>query len=44
MKPRYTPRPRFVRKVLVVAHEHRLEDRVEPVRTSLSPIQGNDSR
>ena len=43
MKLRYTPRSPFVRKVLVVAHEHGLVDRIELVPTSLSPIQGNDS-
>jgi len=43
MKLRHTPRSRFVRKVLVLAHEHGLVDRVELVPTSLSPVQGNDT-
>ena len=43
MKLRHTPRSPFVRKVLVLAHEHGLVDRVELVPTSLSPVQGNDT-
>jgi glutathione S-transferase len=42
MKLRHAPRSPFVRKVMVVAHEHGLVDRIELVATSLSPIQGND--
>ena len=42
MKLRHSPRSPFVRKVMVVAHEHGLVDRIELVATSLSPIQGND--
>jgi glutathione S-transferase len=42
MKLRHTPRSPFVRKVMVVAHEHGLADRIELVPTSLSPVQGND--
>src|SRR6516165_1283522 len=43
MKLRYTARSPFGRKVLVVAHEHGLVDRIELVPTSLSPVQGNDT-
>jgi glutathione S-transferase len=43
MKLRHTPRSPFVRKVLVLAHEHGLVDRIELVPTSLSPVQGNDT-
>ena len=43
MKLRHTPRSPFVRKVMVVAHEHGLVDRIELVPTSLSPVQGNDA-
>jgi glutathione S-transferase len=43
MKLRHTPRSPFVRKVLVLAHEHGLADRIELVPTPLSPVQGNDS-
>ena len=42
MKLRHSPRSPFVRKVMVVAHEHGLADRIELVATSLSPLQGND--
>jgi glutathione S-transferase len=42
MKLRYTRSP-FVRKVLVLAQEHGLADRIELAPTSLSPVQGNDS-
>jgi glutathione S-transferase len=43
MKLRYTARSPFVRKVLVVAHEHGLVDRIELAPTSLSPVKGNDA-
>jgi glutathione S-transferase len=43
MKLRHTPRSPFVRKVLVLAHEQGLADRIELVPTSLSPVQSNDS-
>jgi len=43
MKLRHTPRSPFVRKVMVLAHEHGLVDRIELVPTSLSPVQGNDT-
>jgi glutathione S-transferase len=43
MKLRHTARSPFVRKVMVVAHEHGLADRIELVPTSLSPVQGNDA-
>jgi glutathione S-transferase len=42
MKLRHSPRSSFVRKVMVVAHEHRLAERIELVPTALSPVQGND--
>lgn len=43
MKLRHTPRSPFVRKVMVLAHEHGLAGRIELVPTSLSPLQGNDA-
>jgi glutathione S-transferase len=43
MKLRHTPRSPFVRKVMVLAYEHGLVDRIELVPTSLSPVTGNDS-
>ena len=43
MKLRHAPRSPFVRKVMVLAHEHGLVERIELVPTSLSPVQGNDS-
>jgi glutathione S-transferase len=43
MKLRYAARSPFVRKVMVVAHEHGLVDRIEPVATTLSPVQGNQT-
>ena len=42
MKLRHTPRSPFVRKVLIVAHERGLVERIELVPTALSPVQGND--
>lgn len=41
MKLRYAARSPFVRKVMVVAHEHELVDRIEILPTTLSPIAGN---
>ena len=41
MKLRHSARSPFVRKVMVLANEHRLVDRIELVPTSLSPVQGN---
>ncbi len=41
MKLRHAARSPFVRKVMVVAHEHGLQDRIELLPTSLSPISGN---
>jgi glutathione S-transferase len=43
MKLRHTARSPFARKVMVLAHEHGLVDRIELVPTSLSPVQGNDT-
>jgi glutathione S-transferase len=43
MKLRYAAASPFVRKVLVVAHEHGLVDRIEKVPTTLSPVQANES-
>jgi glutathione S-transferase len=42
MKLRYAARSPFVRKVLVVAHEHGLAGGIELVPTTLSPVQGNE--
>jgi glutathione S-transferase len=42
VKLRYSPRSPFARKVLVVAYEHGLANRIELVATPLSPVAGND--
>ena len=41
MKLRHSPRSPFVRKVMVVAHEHGLVDHIELLPTALSPVEGN---
>jgi glutathione S-transferase len=41
MKLRYAAASPFVRKVLVVVHEHDLASRIELVPTTLSPVQAN---
>ena len=43
MKLRHAAASPFVRKVMVVAHEHGLADRVELVPTTVSPVQANES-
>jgi glutathione S-transferase len=43
MKLRHAAASPFVRKVMVVAHEHGLVDRIEIVPTSVSPVEANDS-
>ena len=43
MKLRHSARSPFVRKVMVLANEHRLVDRIELIPTPLSPVQGNDA-
>jgi len=43
MKLRYAAASPFVRKVMVVAHEHGLTDRIEPLPTTLSPLQANEA-
>jgi len=43
MKLRHSPGSPFVRKVMVVAHEHGLVGRIELVPTSVSPIEANAS-
>jgi len=43
MKLRHAAASPFVRKVMVVAHEHGLVDRIELVPTSVSPVQANDT-
>jgi glutathione S-transferase len=43
MKLRHAAASPFVRKVMVVAHEHGLVDRIELVPTSVSPVQTNDT-
>jgi len=43
MKLRHATASPFVRKVMVVAHEHGLADRVELVPTTVSPVQANES-
>src|SRR5271169_1610545 len=42
MKLRYSPTSPFVRKVMVVALETGLADRIEKVPTSVTPIKPND--
>src|SRR5579864_4922347 len=41
MKLRYAAASPFVRKVLVVAHERGLRDRIELVPTTVSPVEAN---
>lgn len=43
MKLRHAAASPFVRKVMVLAHEHGLVDRIELVPTSVSPVQANDA-
>ena len=43
MKLRHAAASPFVRKVMVVAHEHGLADCVELVPTTVSPVQANES-
>jgi glutathione S-transferase len=43
MKLRHAAASPFVRKVMVVAHEHGLVDRIGLVPTSVSPVQANDT-
>jgi len=43
MKLRYAAASPFVRKVMVVAHQHGLAGRIEIVPTAVSPVQANDS-
>ena len=43
MKLRHSAGSPFVRKVMVLAHEHGLVDRIELVPTAVSPIQANDT-
>ncbi len=43
MKIRHNPASPFVRKAMVVAHEHGLAGRIEIVPTVVSPIRANDS-
>jgi glutathione S-transferase len=43
MKLRHAAASPFVRKVMVVAHEHGLADRIELVPTTVSPVQANES-
>jgi glutathione S-transferase len=43
MKLRHAAASPFVRKVMVVAHEHGLADRIELVPTTVSPVQPNES-
>jgi glutathione S-transferase len=42
MKLRHSAGSPFVRKVMVLAHEHGLVDRIELVPTAVSPVQGNE--
>jgi glutathione S-transferase len=41
MRLRHSPGSPFVRKVMVVAHEHGLADHIEIVPTSVSPLRAN---
>ncbi len=43
MKLRHNAGSPFVRKVMVVAHEHGLADRIELIATTVAPTQVNDS-
>jgi glutathione S-transferase len=43
MKLRHAAGSPFVRKVMVVAHEHGLVDRIELLPTTVSPLQANES-
>src|ERR1700737_4903449 len=43
MKLRHAAASPFVRKVMVLAHEHGIVDRIELVPTTVSPVQANDS-
>ncbi len=43
MKLRHAGASPFVRKVMVVAHEHGLSGRIELVPTTVSPVQANQS-
>src|ERR1700730_14703860 len=43
MNLRHAAASPFVRKVMVVAHEHGLVDRIELVPTTVSPVQANES-
>jgi len=43
MKLRHAAGSPFVRKVMVVAHEHGLVNRIELIPTAVSPIQANES-
>ena len=43
MKLRHATASPFVRKVMVVAHEHGLVARIELVPTTVSPVQANES-
>ena len=43
MKLRHAAASPFVRKVMVVAHEHGVLDRIELVPTTVSPVQANES-
>src|SRR6202043_3922482 len=43
MKLRHAAASPFVRKVMVVAHEHGLVGRIELVPTTVSPVQANES-
>ncbi len=42
MKLRHAAGSPFVRKVMVLAHEHGIVDRIELVPTAVSPVQAND--
>jgi glutathione S-transferase len=43
MKLRHAAGSPFVRKVMVLAHEHGLVDRIELAPTAVSPVQANES-
>jgi glutathione S-transferase len=42
MKLRYSPASPYVRKVMIVAHETGLADRIEKVTTAVVPVKAND--
>src|SRR4051812_22243020 len=42
MKLFYSPASPYVRKVLVLAHEKKIADQIEPINTTANPVKIND--